>query len=76
MVGADCQVRYIFAMGWRLLGATGLRRGEALSLRWRDVDLDGGRLAVRRSVGVVKAKGAGERLVEGPTKTGRASSSP
>src|SRR3712207_3443210 len=59
------------AMGWRLLAATGMRRGEALALRWRDVDLDAGRLAVRRSVGVVKAKGAGERLVEGPTKTGR-----
>ena len=58
-------------MGWRLLAATGMRRGEALALRWRDVDLDAGRLAVRRSVGVVKAKGAGERLVEGPTKTGR-----
>jgi integrase len=48
-----------------------MRRGEALAPRWRDVDLDAGRLAVRRSVGVVKAKGAGERLVEGPTKTGR-----
>ncbi len=48
-----------------------MRRGEALTLRWRDVDLDAGRLAVRRSVGVVKTKGAGERLVEGPTKTGR-----
>ncbi len=48
-----------------------MRRGEALALRWRDVDLDAGRLAVRRSVGVVKAKGAGEHLVEGPTKTGR-----
>ncbi|MGY1722285.1 tyrosine-type recombinase/integrase [Blastococcus sp. SYSU DS0533] len=59
------------AMGWRLLAATGMRRGEALALRWRDVDLDAGRLAVRRSVGVVKTKGAGERLVEGPTKTGR-----
>jgi integrase len=58
-------------MGWRLLAATGMRRGEALALRWRDVDLDAGRLAVRRSVGVVKAKGAGERLVEGPPKTGR-----
>jgi integrase len=58
-------------MGWRLLAATGMRRGEALALRWRDVDLDAGGLAVRRSVGVVKAKGAGERLVEGPTKTGR-----
>ncbi|MCF6509071.1 site-specific integrase [Blastococcus sp. MG754426] len=60
------------AMGWRLLAATGMRRGEALALRWRDVDLDAGRLAVRRSIGVVKTKGAGERLVEGPTKTGRA----
>ncbi|MCU1671104.1 MAG: Integrase [Blastococcus sp.] len=59
------------AMGWRLLAATGMRRGEALALRWRDIDLDGGRLAVRRSVGVVKQKGAGEDLLEGPTKTGR-----
>ena len=59
------------AIGWRLLAATGMRRGEALALRWRDIDLDAGRLAIRRSVGVVKTKGAGERLVEGPTKTGR-----
>jgi integrase len=59
------------AMGWRLLAATGMRRGEALALRWRDMDLDAGRLAVRRSVGVVKTKGAGEQLVEGPTKTGQ-----
>lgn len=60
------------AMGWRLLAATGMRRGEALALRWRDVDLDAGRLQVRRSVGTVKSKGAGEQLVEGPTKTGQA----
>jgi integrase len=46
-------------------------RGEALALRSRDVDLDAGRLAVRRSFGVVTAEGAGERLVERPTKTGR-----
>jgi len=58
-------------MGWRLLAATGMRRGEALALRGRDVDLDAGWLAVRRSAGIVKVKGAGERLVEGPTKTGR-----
>ncbi len=56
------------AMGWRLLAATGRRRGEALALRWRDVDLLAGRLQVRRSVGTVKTKGAGEQLVEGPTK--------
>jgi integrase len=51
-------------MGWRLLAATGVRRGEALALRWRDVDLDAGRLQVRRSVGTVKSKGAGEQLVD------------
>ena len=58
-------------MGWRLLAATGMRRGEALALRWRDVDLDAGRLAVRRSVGVVRTNDAGGHLVEGPTKTGQ-----
>jgi integrase len=44
---------------------------QALALRWRDVDLDAARIAVRRSVGTVKHKGAGEELDEGPTKTGQ-----
>ncbi len=35
---------------WSLLLATGLRRGEAVGLRWDDVDLDGGVLRIRRSV--------------------------
>ena len=35
---ADAQDRDL-AMGWRLLAATGMRRGEALALRWRDVEL-------------------------------------
>jgi integrase len=60
------------AMGWRLLAATGMRRGEALALRWPDVDLEAGRLQVRRSLSTVKTKSAGEQLVEGPTKTGQA----
>jgi len=68
---ADVEHRDL-AMGWRLLAATGIPRGEALALRWRDVDLDAGRLQVRRSVGTVKTKGAGEELVEGSTKTGQA----
>lgn len=34
---------------WRLLLATGLRRGEALGLRWEDVDLERGCLHVRRN---------------------------
>ena len=31
-----------------LLAATGMRRGEILGLRWGDLDLDAGRVAVRR----------------------------
>ncbi len=34
---------------------TGLRRGEFLGLRWQDVDLDGGKLAVRQSLEQTKA---------------------
>jgi integrase len=58
-------------MGWRLLAVTGMRRGEAIAMRWRDVDLDAARLAVRRSVGVVRTKGVGEQLIGGPTKIGQ-----
>jgi integrase len=35
---------------WTLLLTTGLRRGEALGLKWDDVDFDAGRLAVRRTL--------------------------
>jgi integrase len=37
----------LFAL-WHVLAMTGMRRGEALALSWRDVDLDEGRLAVRQ----------------------------
>lgn len=60
------------ALAWRVLAVTGMRRGEVLSLRWRDIDFDRGTAEVRRSVGVVKTKGQGEVIEEGPTKTGRA----
>lgn len=33
---------------WRLLAMTGLRRGEALGLKWPDVDLAAGRLSIQR----------------------------
>jgi integrase len=33
-----------------VLATTGLRRGEALGLRWSDVDLDEGRIAVRQTL--------------------------
>ncbi len=54
---------------WYLLAYTGMRRGELLALRWRDVDLDAGTLSVRRSVGVVRVKGERGYLREGKTKT-------
>jgi len=59
------------AVAFRVLAFTGCRRGEALALQWRDVDFEEGRLAVRRSVGVVKNKGKPEEFVEGPTKSGK-----
>jgi integrase len=40
---------------WLTLALTGLRRGEALRLLWRDVDLKTGRLLVRRSLVPVNA---------------------
>lgn len=44
---------------FRVLAYTGLRVGEALALRWSDVDLPGRRLIVQRAVSAA---------VEGPTK--------
>ena len=35
---------------WVLLATTGMRRGEALGLRWSDVDLDAGRLRVVQTI--------------------------
>lgn len=38
------------AGAWWLLGNTGMRRGEALGLRWADVDLDAGVLRITRTL--------------------------
>lgn len=56
------------APGWHVLAYTGMRRGELLALRWRDLDVEHARLSVRRSVGVVQVEGQGKQVVEGPTK--------
>jgi len=57
---------------WLLLAMTGVRRGELLGLRWGDVDLERGVVSVRRSLGVVRERGLGERLVVGSPKSGKA----
>ncbi len=35
---------------WLMLATTGMRRGEALGLKWSDVDLDAGRVTIRRTL--------------------------
>ena len=52
------------AARWTVAFSLGLRQGEALGLRWSDVDLDEGTLTVRHSLGRIKGRG----LVLGPTK--------
>lgn len=41
---------------WVLLSTTGMRRGEALGLRWADVDLDTGRLHIVQTIISVRGK--------------------
>lgn len=35
---------------WHFLASTGVRRGEAIGLRWQDVDLDDARAAIRQAL--------------------------
>jgi integrase len=56
---------------WHVLAMTGMRRGEALALRWRDVDLEAGTLRIRRSAGMVRVADEGAEVVEGDTKSGK-----
>ncbi|MFD6093372.1 tyrosine-type recombinase/integrase [Oerskovia sp. NPDC060338] len=59
------------SMGWIVVGRTGLRRGELLGLQWRDVDLTGHKLSVRRAIVEVKSKGKPTTFPTVPPKNGR-----
>jgi integrase len=48
--------------------ATGMRRGEIVALRWGDIDLDGGKVRVERSL---EQSNAGLAFKEPKTKAGR-----
>jgi integrase len=50
-VGDPLEALYILAV------TVGLRQGELLGLKWQDVDLDAGRLQVRRSIARVNGHG-------------------
>lgn len=41
---------------WVLLATTGMRRGEAIGVRWADIDLDAGRLSVVQTITQVRSK--------------------
>ena len=56
---------------WHNLANTGQRRGETLSVRWRDHDLDAATVSIRRSAGIVRNAGEGAGVVEGATKSGK-----
>ncbi len=45
------------AARWTVALALGLRQSEALGLQWRDIDLDAGKLSVRRGLHRVDGKG-------------------
>jgi integrase len=51
---------------WLVLASTGMRRGEALGLRWEDVDTDNARLSIRQNMVTV-----GYVVHIGKPKTGR-----
>jgi integrase len=48
---------------FEVIAATGLRRGEALGVRWSDIDLEAGVLTVRQQITQVHKKRAGQQPV-------------
>ena len=62
-----------FGYAWSFLATTGCRRGEALGLRWNDVDLNRGLASIRQQIVALprpSGRGTEPRVVAG-TKTGQ-----
>ena len=57
------------AARWSIALALGLRQGEALGLKWSDIDFDAGSLTVRRAL--QRLKGKGLVMVEPKSQAGR-----
>lgn len=57
------------AARWSVALSSGLRQGEALGLRWSDLDLDAGTLTVRRAL--QRQRGQGLVFVEPKSRAGR-----
>lgn len=64
----DATTHTRYATLWRVLFATGLRRGEALGLTWADADIDRATITVRRSLQSHSRSGS---YHYGPPKTPR-----
>jgi hypothetical protein len=63
----------LYYAAWRLAATTGMRRGEVLGLRWCDVDLAAGRVAVRQTIAEAGIRRASRRPAEASAATVSAS---
>lgn len=52
----ECNYKDELHLLWKLIGLTGMRRGEAMAIRWSDLNIETGTLSVRRAADSAKKK--------------------